>query len=176
LPSGTPFAIEFLDSSEALQPHTTPLQQNLHKLGIAATSRIVDAAQYKRRTEAFDYDVITTAFGGSTTPGIELRVHFSSASAKQEGSRNMSGVSDPVVDALVETAVLARTRVELDTACRALDRVLRAGHYWIPMWYRDTAWIAHWDVFSRPERQPKLGTGAPETWWWDAEKAKKIGL
>jgi microcin C transport system substrate-binding protein len=59
---------------------------------------------------------------------------------------------------------------------RALDRVLRAGHYWVPMWYRDTAWIAHWDVFSRPERQPELGVGAPGVWWWDETKAKTIGL
>lgn len=176
LPNGTPFAIEFLDSSEALQPHTMPLQQNLRKLGIAATSRIVDAAQYKRRQDDFDYDVITTAFGGSSTPGIELRVFLTSASAKQAGSRNMSGVADPVVDALVERIVSAKTRAELNVACRALDRVMRASHYWIPMWYRETAWVAHWDAFSRPERQPKLGTGAPGTWWWDTEKAKKIGL
>jgi microcin C transport system substrate-binding protein len=54
--------------------------------------------------------------------------------------------------------------------------VLRAGHYWVPNWYRDTAWVAHWDVFSRPERQPKLGTGAPGAWWWDEAKAKTIGL
>jgi microcin C transport system substrate-binding protein len=176
LPGGKPFAIEFLDSSEALQPHTAPLQQNLHKLGIAANSRIVDAAQYKSRTETFDYDMITAAFGGSSTPGTELRVFLTSASAKEPGSRNMSGVSDPVVDALVEKIAGAKTRDELNVSCRALDRILRAGHYWIPMWYRDQSRIAHWDAFSRPERQPKLGTGAPDTWWWDEAKAKKIGL
>ena len=65
---------------------------------------------------------------------------------------------------------------ELNSACRALDRVLRAGHYWVPMWYRDTAWVAYWDAFSRPERQPKLGVGAPGAWWWDEGKAKRIGL
>ena len=54
--------------------------------------------------------------------------------------------------------------------------MLRAGHYWVPMWYRDTAWVAYWDAFSRPERQPKLGVGAPGTWWWDEAKAKAIGL
>jgi microcin C transport system substrate-binding protein len=76
----------------------------------------------------------------------------------------------------VEKIAQARSRVELNTAARALDRVLRAAHYWIPMWYRDEARLAYWDAFSRPGRQPKLGTGAPDTWWWDAEKAKKIGL
>ena len=176
LSNGQPFVIEFLDSTEALQPHTAPFQQNLRKLGIDAHSRIVDSAQYKSRTESFDYDAITAAFGGSVTPGPDLRVFLTAASATMPGTRNMSGIADPAVDSLVEKIANATTRVELNTACRALDRILRAGHYWIPMWYLDVAWIAHWDVFSRPERQPKLGTGAPDTWWWDVEKAKKIGL
>ena len=64
----------------------------------------------------------------------------------------------------------------MNVACRALDRVLRAGHYWVPMWYNDGAWLAYWDAFSRPATQPKLGTGAPDTWWWDEDKAKTIGL
>ncbi|MGA2042471.1 MAG: extracellular solute-binding protein [Roseiarcus sp.] len=176
LPGGAPFSIEFLDSSEALQPHTTPLQQNLRKLGIDAKSRIVDAAQYKSRTENFEFDVITAAFGGAPTPGAELRIFFSSKAADLPGSRNMCGVKDPVVDALVERIAQAKSRAELNVAARCLDRVLRAGHYWIPMWYRDQALIAYWDAFSRPERQPKLGTGAPDTWWWDEAKAKKVGL
>ncbi len=176
LPSGAPFTIEFLDSSDAFQPHVAPYQQNLRKLGIDAHSRIVDAAQYKSRTESFDYDVVASAFGGSVTPGAELRVFISSASAAMVGSRNLAGVADPAVDALVEKIVHATTRAELNATCRALDRVLRAAHYWVPMWYNDSAWLAYWDAFSRPERQPKLGTGAPDTWWWDEEKAKKIGL
>jgi microcin C transport system substrate-binding protein len=176
LPSGRPFAIEFLDFSDALQPHTEPFEQNLRKLGIAAQSRIVDAAQYKSRTEDFDFDVVTMAFGGSTTPGAELRVFLGSKAATMEGSRNLSGVADPVVDALIERIVHASTRDELNVACRVLDRVLRAGHYWVPMWYLDQYWVAYWDAFSRPAIQPKLGVGAPDTWWWDEDKAKKIGL
>jgi microcin C transport system substrate-binding protein len=176
LPSGKPFTIEFLDSSDIFQPHVAPFQQNLRKLGIDAHSRIVDAAQYKSRTESFDYDVVASAFGGSLTPGAELRVFLGSASATMVGSRNLAGVADPAVDALVEKIVHATTRAELNATCRTLDRVLRAAHYWVPMWYNDAAWLAYWDAFSRPDRQPKLGTGAPDTWWWDEEKAKKIGL
>jgi microcin C transport system substrate-binding protein len=138
--------------------------------------RVVDPAQLKSRTEAFDFDVVTAAFGSSTTPGTDLRVVYTSAAAAQNGSRNLAGISDPVVDALVEVIATAKSREELETACRALDRVLRAGHYWVPMFYRDTAWVAYWDAFSRPERQPRLGTGAPGTWWWDETKAKTIGL
>ncbi len=176
LPGGKPFTIEFLDSSDALQPHTAPYQQNLRKLGIDAQSRIVDAAQYKSRTENFDFDVVTAAFGGSVTPGAELRVFLSSQAATMEGSRNLSGVADPVIDALIERIVHAATRDELNVACRVLDRVLRAGHYWVPQWYNDQSWVAYWDAFSRPAIQPKLGVGAPDTWWWDEDKAKKIGL
>jgi microcin C transport system substrate-binding protein len=176
LPSGKPLTIEFLDSSNFMQPHLTPFLQNLGRLGIQANLRVVDAAQLKSRTEAFDFDVVTEALSSGGTPGVGLRVVFSSAAAAQNGSRNLAGVADPAVDMLVERIATAQSRDELNTAARALDRVLRAGHYWVPNWYRDTAWIAHWDAFSRPERQPKLGTGAPGTWWWDEAKAKTIGL
>jgi len=176
LPSGAPFSIEFLDFSDALQPHTAPYQQNLRKLGIDAHSRIVDAAQFKSRTENFDFDVVSMAFGGSVTPGAELRVFLNSQAATMEGSRNLPGIADPVVDALVERIVHAATRDELNVTCRVLDRVLRAAHYWVPMWYSDAVLLAYWDAFSRPATQPKLGTGAPDTWWWDEVKAKKVGL
>ena len=176
LPSGAPFSIEFLDFSDALQPHTAPYQQNLRKLGIDSRSRIVDAAQYKSRTENFDFDVVTMAFGGAVTPGAELRVFLNSQAAKMEGSRNLSGVADPVVDALIERIVHAATRDDLNVTCRVLDRVLRAAHYWVPMWYSDAVRAAYWDAFSRPAIQPKVGVGAPDTWWWDEDKAKKIGL
>ncbi|HEY8578501.1 MAG TPA: extracellular solute-binding protein [Beijerinckiaceae bacterium] len=175
LPNGQPFDVEFLDSQGALKPHTEPFQANLRRLGIESTFRQVDAAQYKRRLDNFDFDVITMALGGSLTPGEGLRNVFSSEAAKTPGSRNMSGVSHPAVDALVERISMAKTREELNVAAKALDRVLRAGRYWVPMWYKDRALIAHWDVFGRPEQTPRYGTGAPGLWWWDAGKAKAIG-
>ncbi len=176
LPGGKPLTIEFLDGTSALQPHLTPFIQNLGRLGIQANLRIVDAAQLKSRTEAFDFDAVGEALPGQTTPGVDLRIVYSSAAAAQKGSRNLAGIADPAVDSMVETIATAKSRAELNTACRALDRMLRAGHYWVPMWYRDTAWVAYWDAFSRPDRQPKLGVGAPGTWWWDEGKAKSIGL
>src|SRR6202044_1019874 len=132
-----------LESDGSLQPHPLPFIQNLGKLGIQATYRIVDPAQYKSRTDAFDFDVVTAASGGTLTPGVDLRTVFTSESAKQNASRNLAGVSDPVVDALVDAIANAKSRDELNAGARALDRVLRAGHYWVPMWYRDTAWVAH---------------------------------
>jgi microcin C transport system substrate-binding protein len=176
LPDGQPLAFEFLDSSELFQPHTAPWRQNLKKLGIDGRSRVVDSSQYKARVDAFDFDMTALNLTGSETPGAGLRTLFSSSTADTPGSRNLSGVKDPAIDAMVDKAANAATREELTTACRCLDRLWRAGRYWMPAWYNDAFWAAHWDVFSRPDRQPKLGVGAPETWWWDAEKAKKIGL
>lgn len=175
LPNGQPFRIEFLDSSGFLQPHTQPFQANLKRLGIDAFSRIVDAAQYQRRMDEYDFDMASRNLVIGSTPGDSLRVVYDSASGKAPGSRNIAGINDPAVDALVEKIATAKSRQELNIACRALDRVLRSGHYWVPMWFRASDWIAYWDQFSRPETKPRFSSGAPGTWWYDAEKAKRIG-
>jgi microcin C transport system substrate-binding protein len=123
LASGEAFEIEFLDSSGALKPHTEPLQANLRKLGITTTFRTVDAAQYKRRLDNFDFDIVTMALGGSFTPGDGLRITWSSDAAKTPGTRNVAGVQDPAVDFLVHRISRASSREELTVAARALDRV-----------------------------------------------------
>lgn len=175
LPNGQPFEIEFLDSNPALQPHTQPLQANLKRLGISATSRFVDPAQYQRRLDEFDFDIITRALSGSAIPSDTLRVVYGSEAAKTRGSRNQNGISEPAIDAMIEKIGQARSYAEAVTAAKCLDRLLRAGRYWIPMWWNDQVWIAHWDMFDRPQTKPKYGSGAPGTWWYDAEKAKRIG-
>jgi len=175
LPNGQPFMIEFLDFQGSLQPHTQPFQSNLKRLGIDARSRIVDAAQYQQRMNEYDFDMTSRALVGTTTPGNDLRTVYTSDAAKTPGTRNIAGIAHPAVDALVETIGNARTREDLNIACRALDRVLRAGHYWVPMWFKASDWIAYWDQFSRPGTKPRFGSGAPGTWWYDAEKAKRIG-
>ena len=110
LPDGTPFAIEFLDSSPAMQPHTEPFMANLRKLGVDAHARIVDTVQYKRRIDAFDFDMTVSNLSGSLTPGVELRSIYGSKAAATPGSRNLSGVADPVVDALLERVANAGSR------------------------------------------------------------------
>jgi microcin C transport system substrate-binding protein len=175
LPNGQPFTIEFLDFQSALQPHTQPFQSNLKRLGIDAKSRIVDAAQYQRRMDDFDFDMASRNLGGTATPGDGLRVIYGSQAAQTPGSRNLAGIADPAVDALVERISQAKSRADLVIACRALDRVLRAGHYWVPMWFKAADWLAYWDQFSRPDTKPRFSSGAPGTWWYDAEKAKRIG-
>ena len=176
LPDGKPLEMEFLDFSSALERHTQPFIKNLRLLGIDAKLRVVDAAQYRRRLEDFDFDVITQRLVMSFSPGEELRALFGSDSANLRGSRNRSGIADPVVDALIAKTLVASSRNELIVICRALDRVLRAGRYWTPHWYKASHWIAHWEVFGRPKRVPRYDTGILSTWWWDEEKAKKIAF
>jgi microcin C transport system substrate-binding protein len=175
LPSGEPLAVEFLDFQPTLQPHTQPFIRNLGLLGIQATSRIVDAAQYQRRTEEFDFDLVTARYSNASTPGEPLRLIFGSLAARTKGSQNLAGIADPAVDALLERIVQAETRPALVAAVRALDRVLRAGRYWVPMWYRGANPVAYWDVFGHPPTPPAFDLGAPATWWYEPEKAKRIG-
>jgi microcin C transport system substrate-binding protein len=175
LPNGQPLEIEFLDATPSLQPHTQPFIKNLGLIGIQARSRIVDAAQYQRRENEFDFDVVSRRYAAGPTPGEPLRQIFSSRSADIKGSQNLAGVAHPEVDALLEKIVTAKSRDELRVACGALDRVLRAGRYWVPMWYKPAHWVAYWDMYARPATEPKYGFGAPATWWQDAEKAKRIG-
>jgi microcin C transport system substrate-binding protein len=174
-PDGSPFAIEFLDTASGMQPHTEAFIANLKKIGIVASRRVVDPVQFRYRLDHFDFDLVTSWLPGSTTPGGELKDVYGSKAAAMHGSRNISGISDPVVDELLDRIVLAVTRHELNILCRILDRVLRTGRYYVPMWFSEKARIAFWDVFARPDRPPRFAGGGPETWWWAGENAKKTG-
>jgi microcin C transport system substrate-binding protein len=172
--SGAPITIEFLLDEPGLEPHHMPYIKNLAILGITATLRTVDPVQYRRRRDAFDFDITVERFGFSTTPGEELRAYFGSQSAGLEGSNNLAGITDPVIDALIEAIIAADNRAALVNACRALDRVIRAGRYWIPHWFKASYWIAYWDVFARPATKPRYARGIPETWWYDQAKAATL--
>ena len=176
LPDGSPFTVEFLDSDPALEPHTLPFIRNLKLLGIEANIRVVDPAQYKQRTDKFDFDIVTLRFGFGTTPGAGMRDTFGSEAAKIPGSRNLCGISDPVLDALIEKAVVADNRETLTIVCRDIDRVLRAGHYWVPMWNKNGHTVAYWDLFGKPKQDAKYGLNVVSTWWYDEAKAKKTAL
>ena len=173
-PSGRPVTIEFLIDQPAAQPAHMPYIKNLNTLGIDATVRVVDPVQFRARLDDFDFDITVQRFGFSTIPGALLRSYFASQSATMKGSQNTAGIADPAVDALIEKVLAAETRPDLVTAARALDRVIRAGRYWIPHWYKGAHWIAYWDVFGRPSAKPRYARGAPENWWFDREKAAKL--
>jgi microcin C transport system substrate-binding protein len=173
-PNGEPITIEFLIDDQTFQPHHMALIRNLGTLGIDATLRLVDPVQYNARQDDREFDVIVQRMNFSTTPGEALRTYFSSQAAASKGSYNLAGIADPAVDAFIEMVIGAKTRNELVIACRALDRVLRAGNYWISQWYRSTHPIAYWDVFGHPPTGPRYARGIPETWWYDRDKAAKL--
>jgi microcin C transport system substrate-binding protein len=174
-PSGDVLEIEFLMYENSFERIIAPYVKNLQAIGVAATMRLVDSAQYQRRVKSFDFDVVTQRFVLRLTPGIEMRNYWGSETANMDGSPNLAGIKDPVIDALIEKVVDAKSRAELVTATRAIDRVLRAGHYWVPQWYKAAHHIAYWDKFSFPETKPKYSRGVPDTWWFDAAKAAKLG-
>jgi microcin C transport system substrate-binding protein len=176
LPDATPFTVEFLIDEPSFQPHHMPFIRNLQALGIDASLRIVDPVQYRARRDDFDFDITIDRFSFSSTPGDSLRSFFSSQSATLKGSNNLAGIADPAIDALIKTIIAAQSRAALATACRALDRVIRCGRYWIPNWYKASHWIAYWDVFGRPPAQPRYFRAIPETWWYDSNKGAKIKL
>jgi len=171
---GEPFKLEILIFEPTFERLTAPYVKNLKLLGIDARIRNVDPAQYQQRLKNFDFDMTTERYTMRNTPGVELRSYFGSAAAKMDGSLNLAGISDPAVDALIERVIAAKSREELTTAARALDRVLRAGHYWVPHWYKASNSVAYWDKFSRPETKPRFDRGILDTWWYDEAKAAKL--
>ncbi len=173
MPDGSTLSIEFLIDEPTFKPHHLTYMKNLTTIGIDSTLRIVDPVQYRSRVDSFDFDITVERFSFSSTPGDSLRNYFSSQSAATKGSQNLAGISDPVIDALVVAAIAAKTRAELVTACKALDRVFRSGRYWIPHWYKASHWIAYWDVFGFPAAQPRYFRGIPATWWSEPAKAAK---
>jgi microcin C transport system substrate-binding protein len=175
LPNGEAFKVEFLIDEPSFQPHHATFIKNLAQVGIDASLRLIDAVQYRARVEAFDFEVTVQRMSMSATPGDSLRPYFSSQAAATKGSYNLAGIANPAIDALIEKAIGAETRADLTNACRALDRVFRAGRYWVPQWFRATHPVAYWDVFGHPEKPAKYaqGVGAPDNWWYDAAKAAK---
>jgi microcin C transport system substrate-binding protein len=174
LPNGQPMVIEFLSEEPSFNPHHLAYIKTLEALGIQATLRVVDPVQYRKRVDDFDFDITVERMSFSSTPGDSLRNYFSSQAAATRGSQNLAGIADPAIDALVDLVIGAKTRPELTSACKALDRVIRAGRYWVPQWYLASHRIAYWDVFGRPERQPRYFRGIPDTWWSDKDRAAKL--
>ncbi len=169
-----PFTIEFLLNSKTFERVVAPYLDNLAKLGIQGNIRIVDDAQYQKRVEQFDFDMIATIYGQSLSPGNEQMNYWHSSTAQVEGSRNYAGISHPAIDQMVESLINAGSRDELITACRALDRVLSYGYYNVPHWHLGKFRIIYWDKFGQPETRPRYKLGFPDTWWWDESKATSL--
>ena len=164
--TGQPFEFEVLLDNPQFERIVLPFTRNLERMGITARVRTVDNAQYQKRMETFDYDMAVVAFGESLSPGNEQRDFWGSLAAGEQGSRNLIGIKNKVVDDLIEELVHAPDRASLVAHTHALDRVLQYGYYLIPHYHIAAFRVAHWDKFRRPSVSPKYAVGM-ETWWID---------
>jgi len=171
--TGAPFKFQILLAQPTWERIALPFVRNLKRLGIDASVRTVDAAQYQKRVESFDFEMIVDVFGQSLSPGNEQRDFWSSASADIQGGRNIIGIKDKAVDELVDLVISAPDRESLIARTRALDRVLLWGHYVIPHWHIRAFRVAIWNKFGRPKITPKYGL-CVDCWWVDKNKEANL--
>lgn len=168
--TGEAMTIEFLiNAPEAptWERIVQPYVQSLKRLGVEATIRSVDTAQYQARIDKFDFDAIIDIFGQSLSPGNEQRDFWSCATKDRDASQNTIGICDPVVDALIEKLIQAKSRADLVAATQALDRVLQWGWYVVPQWHYGKTRVAYWKHIAHPESMPthSPSAGVPSIWW-----------
>jgi microcin C transport system substrate-binding protein len=171
--SGRVMSFEILLVNPLFERITLPFVKNLERLGVQAQVRTVDTAQYRRRVDTYDFDLIVHGWGQSLSPGNEQRDYWTSAFAERPGSQNVAGITDPVVDELVERLVAATDRDSLVAHTRALDRVLQWGHWLIPHWHIPYDRVLFWDKFGTPERTPPQGVQF-DAWWIEPAKADAL--
>ncbi len=174
--TGEPLTVEFLGFDPSFERYVLPYKQALERLGIGVCVRLVDAAQFQNRLRSFDFDIVTAGWAQSLSPGNEQRNYWGSDAADRPGSRNLAGIKDAAVDALIDRVIFAPDRDELVAATRALDRVLLAHHYVVPQWTYNKERTARWSRFARPQELPRYGASSfPTVWWYDEALAAKAG-
>jgi microcin C transport system substrate-binding protein len=174
--SGKPVTVEILVQDPAAERIALFYKPSLERIGVTASVRIVDDAQYQNRLRSFDFDIIIDQWGESLSPGNEQREFWGSQTADLPGSRNTIGIKNPAVDALIDKVIFAKDRAGLVAATKALDRVLLWNFYVVPQFTYPFSRYARWDRFSHAEPLPKYGrSGLPSLWWYDADKAARIG-
>jgi microcin C transport system substrate-binding protein len=168
--------VEMLTQEPSVERIILFYKPSLERLGITVNVRTVDDPQYENRLRNWDFDIIVASWPESLSPGNEQRDYWGSRAADTPGSRNYIGIKNPAVDALIDRIVFAKDRTGLIAATRALDRVLLWNHYVVPQFTSDKIRTARWDRFGHPDPLPKYAEpGFPTVWWWDAEKAARIG-
>ena len=174
--TGEPLTVEFLEFQNTFERVILPFSASLKLIGIDATLRVIDPAQYQNRIRNFDFDITTTNWGESLSPGNEQREYWGSKAADSPGSRNLIGIKDPGIDALIEKVIFAKDRPAVIAATHALDRVLLAHDYVVPQWSSNQQRTLRWNRFNHPAILPLYASsGFPTTWWYDQARAAKTG-
>ena len=174
--SGENFEIEFLSQNLEDKRLLLPYFKQLEQLGIKANIRSTDSSQYINRLREFEFDAMVRDSTILMPPILELKSFFHTESAITPASRNPGGISHPVVDILVEKAILAETKQDVVAACRALDRVLLWEYFQLPLDVVSRPRTVHWDKFGRPDFEPEIWPPFPDGWWFDSGKAARIDL
>ena len=172
--TGQKMTIEVLLVSPLFERIVQPYLRNLERLGVKGSIRLVDSAQYTRRLNVFDYDIIVSTFAQSDSPGNEQRDFWGSEAADREGSMNLIGIKDPAIDKLVDHIIFAKDREELIAATRALDRVLLWHDFVVPQWFSPNVRIAYWNRYGQPKELPGLTPGFLQVWWYDRQMTEKL--
>jgi microcin C transport system substrate-binding protein len=172
--AGVQLTAEFLLSQPDFERVVLPYVKELEKLGIKGSVRTVDTAQYQRRRDTFDFDIIVQTFAQSLSPGNEQRDYWGSEAAGKDGTRNVIGIRNPAIDKLIDRIILAKDRPDLVAATRALDRVLCWNHYVVPQWHTPFERMAMWDLYGRPAKLPSADPSFLRVWWWDDAAAKRL--
>ena len=174
--AGKPVSVEILVQDPSAERIALFYKPSLERIGVTTSIRVVDDAQYQNRIRSFDFDIVMDVWGESLSPGNEQREFWGSQSADQPGSKNVVGIKNPAVDALIDKVIFAKDRAGLVAATKALDRVLLWNFYVVPQFTYPFSRYARWDRFSHAEPLPKYGrSGLPALWWYDSEKAARIG-
>jgi len=174
--AGKPFTVKILVQDPASERIALFYKPSLERIGISVSIRVVDDAQYQNRLRSFDFDMIIDGWAQSLSPGNEQREFWGSQAADAPGSRNTVGIKNPAVDALIDQVIFAKDREGRVAATRALDRVLLCNFCVVPQFTYPYSRYARWDRFSHAEPLPKYArSGLPSLWWYDTEKAAKIG-
>nr|WP_237763498.1 extracellular solute-binding protein [Falsirhodobacter sp. alg1] len=162
---GQGLVVEFLTQDPQMDRYVIPYVDNLKALGVNATYRRVDPAQYTSRERAFDWDMIYDAYNNGPEEGIGLGQRFGSDA--KEDIFNPAGFASPAVDHLIEKVVAATTQADMAAAVRAVDRILRYEQFMVPTWYLGKFWVSYWQGYGRPQTLPPYALGQLDFWWSD---------
>ncbi|HLO24308.1 MAG TPA: extracellular solute-binding protein [Methyloceanibacter sp.] len=172
--TGEPFQFEILAATRAQERLLLTYAAALKQVGIEARIRQVDSAQYQRRKQTYDFDMIQYYWPVSLSPGNEQSFRWGSEAAVTEGSFNYAGVKSAAVDAMIEAVLKADDSDGFVSAVRALDRVLLSGDYVIPLFHLPRQWVAHWRELKRPEVTPLYGYQI-DSWWIAPDSSSASG-
>ena len=169
--AGTPFAFDILlvQGQDDMLSIANIYVEALRRLGIAVTVTTVDSAQYKERTNRYDFDMTHYIRSLSLSPGNEQTLYWGAAGVTEPGTRNWMGMNSPAAGAMIRALLTATDPQEFIAATRALDRVLTSGRYVVPIWYSDVSRIAHARQLRYPDRLPIYGDWLgfqPDVWWY----------